>query len=139
MAKVFLQYTEDDLENIIYMNECCVSTNNNQPIRVWRTPGEAYLPECVVPDFHSGRFSVKIWGAVTFNAKSDLVIFPEGKVTAKLYNELVLEGELPQFVEHLNQLHVLDNPNTNLHLRIIEDNASIHSAKLCQSTRSRLN
>ena len=66
-------------------------------------------------------------GAISYNLKSHLVIFPNGRIAANLYKELVLEKTLPRFYNICCIYSDLGSPP----FQVVEDNAPIHSAKLC--------
>ena len=92
------------------------------------------MPECVTPTFRSGRFSVMVWGAIAYELKSNLIIFPEGPVRSSIYNDLILNGELKRFKNRVCIYSSIASPP----VRIVEDNAPIHTAKLCKRTRAAL-
>ena len=59
------------------------------------------MAECLAPKLLGGSESIMVWGAIWYNDRSDLVVFDkegsEGKwggVTAKMYREQIMQGEL---------------------------------------------
>ena len=50
--------------------------HNDGRMRVYRRRGELLYDDCVFKRDHFGGGSVKVWGGVSLNTKTDLVIVP---------------------------------------------------------------
>ena len=68
-----------------------------KPRYVRRRYGHNYESRYLQPSFKSGRSSVGVWGVISLDVKSELVIIPQGKrMNSKRYIQLVLnEGPHP--------------------------------------------
>ena len=70
------------------------------PPWVRRKLGKAYESQNLKPTFKSGRSSVGIWGAISMDFKSDLVILPRGeRMTSKRYISMILNTAAHPFYE----------------------------------------
>ncbi|KAH0610312.1 uncharacterized protein H6S33_011839 [Morchella sextelata] len=78
----------------MYSDECTFDTSARGSAWVTRLPGERFHEDCIQYTFNSGRGSVHVWGAISYNWKSELVFLDGtgGKgICAKDYMEQVLE------------------------------------------------
>lgn len=77
--------------------------------KVRRTTGEALRNDCVEETVAHGGGSVLVWGAVSMDAKSKLVIL-ESNVNGQIYRQLLEETALPFARRHLgNQFYYQDD------------------------------
>ncbi|GFV83049.1 transposable element Tc1 transposase [Trichonephila clavipes] len=84
-------------------------------VYVWRTPKEAFAPECIVPTVKHGGGSLMVWGAISWRGLGPLVTL-HGKVKTAHYVNILRDqtsfpGECPLYQD---------------------DNAHIHTAKIVQ-------
>jgi Transposase and inactivated derivatives len=93
-------------------------------IYVTRTVEEKFAPTCLVPKF-AGYSSAMAYGAISGIGKGPLILMEKdwGKVSAKVYIERVL----PHFYRHLREIA---REVGFMRAILMEDNASIHTAKL---------
>jgi transposase len=65
----------------MYADECSFDTSKRGSTWVTRQSHERYHEDCMQHSFHSGRTSIHVWGAISYNWKSPLVIFdpPKGR------------------------------------------------------------
>jgi hypothetical protein len=84
----------------MYSDECSFDTSARGTTWVTRLRHERYHDHCTDHDFQSGRASVMVWGAISYNWKSPL-IFLDGTekrgVQASDYLEQVLEPVVRPF------------------------------------------
>jgi hypothetical protein len=94
----------------------------SEKVYVWRTPKEAYNPECLVPTVKHGEGSVMVWTTISRYSIGTIVTL-HGRTTAEGY------------VDRLgNQVHSMIQtlfPNSGDVLQ--DDNAPIHTAGTVQS------
>jgi hypothetical protein len=96
---------------------------NDGRVRVWRSAGERFLPECQAKVMRFSPVSVMVWGCIGFHGVGELVVLTE-KVTAAAYIR-TLEGHLFSSVEN-----IFGDPQ---HRFIFQhDNAPAHSAHATQ-------
>ncbi|RPA79951.1 hypothetical protein BJ508DRAFT_200637, partial [Ascobolus immersus RN42] len=58
----------------MYCDESHFDTADRGVKYVTRKPNEKYHKDCIQKTFRSGRTSVMVWGAISYNWKSELVI-----------------------------------------------------------------
>ncbi|GFW54956.1 transposable element Tcb1 transposase [Trichonephila clavipes] len=66
-------------------------------VYVWRTPKEAFAPECIVPTVKHGGGSLMVWGAISWRGLGPLVTL-HGKVKAAHYVN-ILGDQVHPFVQ----------------------------------------
>ncbi|GFX14493.1 transposable element Tcb1 transposase [Trichonephila clavipes] len=65
-------------------------------VYVWRTPKEAFAPECIVSTVKHGGVSLMVWGAISWRGLGPLVTL-HGKVKAAHYVS-ILGDQMHPFV-----------------------------------------
>ena len=88
--------------HVLFTDEMSMQTGPNQgKIYVWRYPEEEYLEDCCDATVIPGFEKVKVWDGMRYGELSELVIMPEkeeeGKLNAKEYCEVIMDGELLDF------------------------------------------
>jgi hypothetical protein len=96
---------------------------NDGRVRVWRTAGERYIPECVSQVQRNTVQSVMVWGCVGRHGMGELVVLEEN-VTAAAYIR-TLEQHLFTSVEN-----IFGDPQH--HIIFQHDNAPAHTARATQ-------
>ena len=107
--------------NVVFSDESrfCVSHVDGR-VRVYRRRGERYQDTCVVQHHRFGGPSVMVWGAITSDFRSQLVVI-NGNLTAQRYvNDVLQPILLPFLAQH-------GGPNR---LVFQHDNATPHSARV---------
>lgn len=121
---------EQDWSRVVFTDE--MSVEHGVKRRTWtsRRQGEECLLKHMAPTFRSGRFSIMVWGAVSRCHKWPLVLFPEGRVTAAVYGEEILEKHLGPIARDLRRR--IWQPAL-----VVEDNAPVHNARSAEVVRKR--
>lgn len=90
-------------------------------VRVWRTQGERYAPECLSEVQKRSSISVMVWGCIGYHGVGELVVLEEN-VTGRAYIETLRQNLLPS-VENI--FGDREHPFIFQH-----DNAPAHSARV---------
>jgi hypothetical protein len=93
---------------------CCSLYQEEFTFYVWRTPKEAYNPECLIPTVKYGGYSVMVWAAILW--------YLHGRITAREY--------VDRLGNHVNPMIQMLFPNNAV---FQGDNASIYTAATVQS------
>lgn len=89
-----------------------------------RRPGEAYLPECIIPTVKHGGGTIMIWGCMTAQGVGEVCVC-EGRMNSTRYIQMleeVLEPSVVRFFDSVSGDYFFQ-----------QDNAPCHKAR--QSTR----
>lgn len=137
MIDQHMDWAEDntgcDWDEVTWVDEMHIDTGEwPGQIMVTRKPDEAYLPECMISSFHSGRQSLMLWGCIANNKKGPLVwlqavphcISKSGRVTggginSEGYPTQVLAGPFHELWEALKEERGWD-------ILLVEDGAPAH-------------
>ncbi|QRV99727.1 Transposable element Tc1 transposase [Ceratobasidium sp. AG-Ba] len=137
--------TGRDWNSAIWCDETSIGTGKPPGrIMVTRQPHEAYLPECLVSSYYSGRDSLMAWGAVAHGVKGPIVVLdmsPQtvtstgrrrgGGLNARGYADQVVSGPLKDFWQRLTK-------ERDREMFIVEDGAPSHKGKAVQKVREKL-
>ena len=75
-------WTIEDWRKVVWTDESSFESGKNcRVVRVWRAAHKADYEDCIAPTFKSDHSTVMIWGAITYNHRSELV-FMENRCTA---------------------------------------------------------
>lgn len=133
-------------DTIIWTDESTVELGKHPSHQqVTRLLGEEYLPECIEPTFHSGRKSLKVWGAIATGRKGPLIRLELGAedeerdkngkkkrksgLNGPKYVDQVLNGPLRDFVREMEIERVCE-------MLLVEDGAPGHRSKVASQARS---
>ena len=85
----------DDCKYVIWSDESSFTLFPTSGwVYVWRTPKEAYNPECLIPAVeHEGR-SVMIWAAISWNSAGPIITL-NGRITASDYVNMIVNRVHP--------------------------------------------
>lgn len=116
------QWTPQQWQQVIWSDESTFSLfQTTGRVYVWRTPKEAFAPECLVPTVKHGGGSLMVWGAISWRGLGPLVTL-HGKVQAAHYVD-ILGDQVHPFVQ-------TSFPGECPLYQ--DDNAPIHRAKIVQ-------
>jgi transposase len=111
---------------VIWSDEASFETGKRGRIWVTRRPEEKNCQDCIQSVYRSGRVTVMIWGAISWDWKSPLVFLEkkEGKkgICSQAYLEQVLEGVMFPLYDS-----VKDNKRESM--IFMEDGAKVHQGK----------
>ena len=97
----------DDVACICFSDESTFEIGiDSRPPWVRRKRGQAYESRNLKPTFKSGRSAVGIWGAISMNFKSELLIVPRGaRMNSQKYIGLVLNEKAHPFYQKVMEEH----------------------------------
>ena len=124
-ARAHADWDMNDWQTVLFTDECCFtrySPDGRQ--RVWRRPGERYSQCCFSPRVQFGGRGVMVWGGISLEARTDLVIL-NGSMNADRYIRQCLEEHVVPYMPFIGE-----------HFLLMHDNARPHIAQL---TRQYLN
>jgi len=130
-AVQYKKMTRRDWQHVIWSDECYVYIGDNRgTVWVTRSAEEEYDENCLVPTFKQSSIRVMVWGCIMGGKKGPLVVldYPGGRgggMTAKRYQEQVLEGVLGDFYQQMCEERGMAVYQ--------EDGASCHRAKTTQA------
>ena len=111
--------TLEDWRKVVWTDESSFELGKNcRVVRVWRAAHEADYQDCIAPTFKSDHSTVMIiWGAITYNHKSELMFIEKNRRTAVDFIDQVYAGALYNF------WNSLEDP------LLMEDGAPVHRAR----------
>lgn len=90
-ARAHVCWTVRQWQNVLFTDESRFSLfGNDGRIRVWRRRGQRYDRACVAPVRAFNGGSIMVWGGITTNQRTDLVVLPAPGMTAVRYVEEIL-------------------------------------------------
>ncbi|KAG8284281.1 hypothetical protein J6590_108265 [Homalodisca vitripennis] len=92
---------------------------NDGRVRVWRRGNERFINCCLAPRVPFGGGSVLVWGGITMDGRTDLVIIRNGTLTAQRYVDEVLDVHIRPRAEQAGQ-----------NFLFMQDGARPHAARL---------
>jgi transposase len=79
-CKDLSKWSDDDWQKVIWSDESTVELGlSSRKVKVWRTVGQRYNPECLAPNRRSGRISVMFWSCF-WQDELPLVALEDGDV-----------------------------------------------------------
>lgn len=118
-AREHEHWTFEQWANVLWTDECRAALRApDGRERVYRRRGERFLPITTrqTISFHGG--SVMVWGGISSNARTELVIV-EGRLNAARYIEEILQDHVVPYMEFIGAENFL----------LMHDNARAHSAQ----------
>lgn len=110
----------DNVKHVLFSDESAFTVfPTSGRVTVWRSPKEAYHPDCCMPRVKHGGGSVMVWAAISWHSLGPILVL-DGRVTAKDYRT-ILEDHVHPMVQTLY-------PEGGAVYQ--DDNAPIHTARL---------
>jgi hypothetical protein len=108
-------------------NERFQISNNDCRVLVLRRPGERYV-QCNIRrvDKFGGR-SLMVWGGISFNGRTQLVVVRNGSMTAARYRDDIIVPHVQPYAENVGPNFIFMNDNTRQHIAHIVIIANIDS------------
>ncbi len=114
-----LRFTRRDWAGILFTDESRVHLDSSDGrSRVYRRVGERFCDACVVQRRSFGGGSVMIWGGITANGRTPLVVV-NGNLNALRYRDEILRTHVVPFVQEQQR-----------HITLQQDNARPHTARV---------
>ena len=111
-------WTIESWKRFIFSDECSVVIGKDNRMYSWRRIDEKDSPHLVCPP-RNRKFSVMVWGAITFSGERTLN-WVKGNIDSQKYIEVLQESLLP-LIEH----NFSDGEYT-----FMQDNAPVHTSRL---------
>lgn len=90
-------------------------SNNDRRIRVLRRPGERYA-DCNIRQVDKfGGGSLMVWGGISFNGRTELVIVRNGSLTAVRYRDEIIVPHVQPFAENFGPGFIFMHDNARPH------------------------
>jgi transposase len=134
-----------DWDSVVWTDESSIKTGEvvgRQ--RVTRLPGEAFLPECIIPTYPHGQKSIMVWGCIAHGRKGPIILLQTqpkvvnkygrrsgGGINAQGYAEQVISGPLMGFLLAIQE-------EQRKEIFVVEDGAPPHRGKAARDTRKTL-
>lgn len=119
-ARQFRNWTMGQWKTVLFSDESRVALSGpDGRQRVYRRPGERFAQCTVVETVGYQGGSVMVWGGISYEARTELVVFDRGSVNAQRYVEEILEPHVIPFAPFIGD-----------DFRLMHDNARAHVAGL---------
>lgn len=94
-AEAYRNWTDQQWRRVVFTDESCFELRHvDRRMRVRRLTGEAMRSDCIDETVAHGGGNVQVWGAITMDAKSDLVVLVT-TITGQSYRLLLEQCALP--------------------------------------------
>ena len=119
-CRAHLRFTRRDWARILFSDESRFHLDSSDGrSRVYRRVGERYQDNCVVERRLFGGGSIMVWGGITGNARTPLVVI-NGNLTGARYRDEILQAHVVPFVRQ--HAVTLQHDNVRPHVaRVVTD------------------
>jgi hypothetical protein len=115
-AHAHLNWQEADWTRVLFTNEsrfCRFS--NDRRMRVYRRPGEPYVQCNIAQAVSYGGGSIMVWGGMSLEGRTELVIVNQGRLAADRYVTTILEPHVVPYAPYIGENSTLMNDNARPH------------------------
>jgi transposase len=115
-AHAHLNWQEADWARVLFTNEsrfCRFSKDRR--MRVYRRPGEPYVQCNIAQAVSYGGGSIVVWGGISLEGRTELVIVNQGRLTADRYVTTILEPHVVPYAPYIGEISILMNDNASPH------------------------
>lgn len=122
-AHEHLNWGVEDWAKVLFSDESrfCLFSNDRRNL-VFRRPGERYSQCNIVGTVSYGGGSVMVWGGISMEARTDLVLVNDGRLTANRYITNILEPHVVPFAPFIGDDFVLMHDNARPHIARVVQN-----------------
>lgn len=116
-ARQHQHWGNEEWGRVLFTDEsrfCLRSPDGRQ--RVWRRGGERFAQCNIVPKLSHGGGSVMVWGGISIEARTELVIVDRGALTADRYIRDILEPQVIPFAPQVGNGFMLMHDNARPHV-----------------------
>ncbi|CAH2100838.1 unnamed protein product [Euphydryas editha] len=118
-AREYGNWTMEQWKNVLFSNESRIALRGpDGRQRVYRRKKERFTPCAMTETVGYQGGSIMIWGGISYEARTELVIFDRGSVNAQRYVEEVLQDHVITFTTFIGE-----------NFRLMHDNARCHVAR----------
>jgi hypothetical protein len=116
-AREHLNWQQADWAKVLFSDEsrfCRFS--HDRRMRVYRRPGERYTQCNVVGTVRFGGGSVMVWGGISWDARTELVVVNNGRLNAHRYMTSVLEPHVVPYAPYIGENFLFMHDNARPHV-----------------------
>ena len=116
-SRTYAEWDLDDWRNVLFTDESRFTRYSpDGRKRVWRRPGERYAQSCFSPRVQFGGGGVMVWGGISLEARTDLVILQGGNINADRYIRECLEQHVVPYMPRIGENFLLMQDNARPHI-----------------------
>lgn len=114
-AREHLQWQLRHWRSVLFTDESrfCLTRCDGR-VRVYRRPGERYTAACIQEVDRFGAGSVMVWGGISIDGRTDLVVVPQ-RLNAQIYVETILQEHVMPFADNFGHGFILQQDNCRVH------------------------
>lgn len=128
-ATEHLHWGEAEWSQVLFSDESKFSLNSDdRRRRVYRRPGERYTQCNVAETLGFGGGSIMVWGGISLQAHTELVIIDGGSLTSDRYITEILEPHVVPFAPFIGEQFIF-----------MQDNARSHTARIVREYLDEVN
>lgn len=122
-AREHLNWQIEDWAKVLFSDESrfCLFSNDRRNL-VYRRPGERYSQCNMVGTVSYGGGSVMVWGGISLEGRTDLVLLNDGRLTAHRYITDILEPHVVPFAPFIGDDFMLMHDNARPHIARVVQN-----------------
>ena len=111
-----------DWRHVLFTDESryCLDYTDRRA-RVWRRPGERFHAANIAEHDRYGGGSIMVWGGISWDGRTDLVVLNQGTLTAQRYRDEILDTQVRLYAGAVGDQFIL-----------MDDNARPHTAHIVQ-------